>query len=543
MKKVISIVIAVTLLFCGGNYGASANTAVIGGGSVNKVVYIKSLGIYALCGADGLYTSTAASDWTKRSPYSGVIADFAYSDAADTAILVQDNKTQKGLTPILTKNLNELDYVRNATETEGGVCNSVMYFRGGLCYDSYSQCFWAVGFEYSIESGAEVFKRIGIYYSDGAVTTAQYLGSETKVMTWQKQTGDFYNQFEESFAGQGDYAFQEVHTYAFKSLKASGNGYIIAYKPVPAKAADCQKYFKVDMRRYLSVIKITKEGASFSTAGAAVPFRGGGGSVVGHFGINSDGIIIGENAAKPADAYSFYYKSAEDLFFEAPSLEDGLADISKFPSWRTVPSTMKDCEQTAAYSYTDICALSDRFVVLGTSYSNNTSLAEITYTSDDGFGTFQKASFCTDEMTQQILGTAYTGTGIAAGENDSLCVAVGAELRVSIIDTKNKAAASTDRASTKYAYITGTGTKIILKPGESKAHGLLLGGSTADEMYYEYNDTSGAKYACDLDGIDVNGIYAWDDAQSGEYTFILKAYSADFPSVMKSVAITIEIEE
>ena len=102
-------------------------------------------------------------------------------------------------------------------------------------------------------------------------------------------------------------------------------------------------------------------------------------------------------------------------------------------------------------------------------------------------------------------------------------------------------------ADDTYVGIDGNVSALSVTPGEYKPHGLTLqigtDDPTTDKMYYEYTDYDGAKYLLDLDGIDNNGIFAWEDAAPGVCSFSLTARSADYPSIMKTVEITATVGE
>ena len=102
-------------------------------------------------------------------------------------------------------------------------------------------------------------------------------------------------------------------------------------------------------------------------------------------------------------------------------------------------------------------------------------------------------------------------------------------------------------ADDTYVGINGNVSTLSVSSGSYKPHGLTLqigtDDPTTDKMYYEYTDYGGAKYLLDLDGIDNNGIFAWEDATPGVCNFSLTARSADYPSIMKTVEITATIGE
>ncbi len=544
MKRIISFLLVITVALSVGLISVSASTSSIGGEKINRVLYIDSLDIFAVCGSDGIYTSTANSDWTKRSPYTEEALNFGYSESQDVGIIVKSVSNTSDKTPVLINDLSEETSVYNITEVEDGACKAVMFFSGGFCYDPYSDCFWAVGREYAIGEENLTFKRIGIYYTDGEITTANFRGTDTNIMKWTKQTGDLYNQYEELYvnAPESTYTHQSSSGYCFAEMKTSGNGHIIAYY---ISQSNSSNKYPVDCRRVISVIEIEKENDGFTSNGYIATNGGGTGNVCVVMGLSRDGVICTYNGSS-GNRHKFAKKSIPSLIAE---IEEKGANLEKTKysltdAWTGAYMTSYSDVTVATdkLEYSDFCAVGNSFIILSKKHTSTQHLVELSTG-------FQKASFCTDEMMNEILGTTYTAgtySSIATDNKGNLCVAVKdtteGKFKASIIDMEKKASVTSTVADTSYAYISGEDNEITVAPGEFVAHGLLLG-NQPDKMGYTYKDENGAKYACDLDGIDVDGIYAWDDALGGTYTFELTAYSIDFPSIKRTVTITVNIEE
>ena len=551
MKKFISFLLVITVILSVCLIRVSASTSSIGGAAINRVVYVDSLDIFVLCGSDGIYTSTAQSDWTKRSPYTGEALNFGYSESQDVGIIVKSVSNTSDKTPVLINDLSEETSVYNITEVEDGACKSVMFFSGGFCYDPYSECFWAVGREYTIGEENLTFKRIGIYYTDGEITTAKFRGNDTGIIKWRKQTDDLYNQYEELYvnASESTYTHQSASSYCFGEMKTSGNGYIIAYY---ISQSNSSNQYPMDCRRLFSVIEIEKNGEGFTSNGYIATNGGAGGNVCTTMGLSSDGTLYTINASS-GNRHKFAKISLPTLISEinekGVNLEKTKYNLTASWTGGNLNSYSDITVTSANLSYSDFCALGDKCIILSKTNTSTADLVEAVFGVEDT-PPFSKASFCSDEMTAQILGASYNAgkySSIATDNKGNLCVAVtdgaSGEVRVSIIDMENTSAITSSDADTSYAYISGGDSTITIAPNSFADHGLKLGNATKDKMGYTYKDENGAKYVCDLDGIDVDGIYAWDDALSGTYTFELTAYSIDFPSIKRTVTITVNIEE
>lgn len=528
MKKRIAFFAACLLLLqaCILNMGASAeNTTVIGGGTVKSVSYLDSLDIFALCGSDGIYTSTAASDWTVRGKYRGAAVSFAYSDAADTGVIVDNGK---GKTPVLTDTLNEIKYVYNLVDD--GSDSSVIYLRNTVCYDPFSKLFWAAGAEYDYSGGKAKLKRVGLYYSDGRVLQGSFNGENTDIMLWKQQENDFYHRMETEYISQNaangtTYAFADTAAHMYRKLVSDGAGHIIGLQSTTTQSTAHAKVYAKDARRYFSIVTITRNGENITTKATAAMFKIG--TIYDIAGITYDGKILAKQTANN-------YFSAADAD-KLASADLGL-EMSAESYWSGLSTSTAEIDTKPTYK--NMCMLPDRAVIL----SSGENIYEIPYHGEGLFGSFARA----DGIMGAIGGHSWQLVDCAAatGQNGVLCFAFTAG--ASIVDIATEKAVTASRAGNQYAYIEGGDAALHIKRGTSEPHGLTLkgeGAETTDAMYYKCFESQEAKYQCDLDGIDVSGIYAWEDADLGTYSFVMKAYSAEYPSITKTVSITVNIEE
>ena len=402
-----------------------------------------------------------------------------------------------------------------------------------IYYDSYSGLFFCQGLEYTSEN--EILAKNGkdyvgshLYYTDGTVTTGTYGGADANILTWTKVTGDYTD----------SYDFVTTFYARFYNgrvlIDGDGKGNIAVLLSGGSSNLDANCFYKkgttdkvsVDPRRYFSLIQFTKNGDTASQRTAAYAAVG---YTLRGMDMTADGKAVFYSYDKTEGSYVYVYDAAA-------CLEAGTSGI-KIATHQTASAqlTAKIALQSTEYNGSIYL-----LTTVGDVYKIDAGEVNTAYTPET---VINSANLTT-------LGISGTPKGIEFDENGNMVFMTDTTLYSVELPTSASTAVSASDVKVltpneTYYFINGADTEIAIAPGSYSPHGITLTigeePPTEDKMIYTHFDSDEAKYMCDLDGIDVNGIYAWNDAEPGECEFKLTARSADYPTIMKTVTITVDV--
>lgn len=528
LLKTMTMVIVAIILMAQFSVGITATGSDFFAGSAGTGIVVGDVNggpFYTAYGENATYSSIDGENWLKRytesdTPVKG-LDSLAYGNDIGIGIVAGEITAD-----YFTRDMEYDKDVYNYVQGINGADGYFIYLIPEIYYDSYSSLFFCHGFN------AEA-KDFDLYYSDGVLTAATYGGNSVNAITWTKTTGDFLDLHPWDWNGPAD---DQNFTLAWlvarpRPLTGNGKGYVI----VPyghdmnmrcAPVANNCSCGAADIRRTCTVLKTTQNGeviAGHAYTTATMLAKGA--------AITDNGVALFQASAK--NTKRLYVANLNSVEFETGKVVS-FAGVDVLPGYA-------DNETTAAamVSGNDVYfskpATNHLYKVSVAIENNNVSLSD----------------------AENILeGSSYGVSDTSAWTVKDMKV-INSEKAIMLINASNKAymyevnletyALKALAAEETYVSIDGSDANITIAPNTYKPHGLelLIGDEapTTDKMVYEYVDDDGAKYFLDLDGIDVNGIFAWDDAQSGTCTFTLTARSADYPSVMKTVEITATIGE
>jgi len=160
---------------------------------------------YIAYGLNGYYTSIDGISWDKRfivtdknniTKDNNSIRSLAYGNNTGIAVLNKGNKTALLFDEALNSHpdspANDGTLVSNAYNKLAGENTKWIELHPNIYFDEYSGLFFCHGFEYDT-TATTTYTDIGLYYTDGTVSSETYGEKTVNALTWSEVEGDLFD--------------------------------------------------------------------------------------------------------------------------------------------------------------------------------------------------------------------------------------------------------------------------------------------------------------------------------------------------------------
>lgn len=563
-KRILSILLALSMIMSlfTVNVLAEGTTENIfsGTGNGSVVEYIDELGMYIAYGLNNeIYSSTDGINWSKRTSMSGSnqLKGFAYGSGIAIAAIRRAN-TIFLMDEYFTK--REEVYTIDGDNNDG----TVIRVHGPMVYDEMSGLFFAGGYDGT---------NTGVFYTDGK--------TEEEKVTIDNVTRSAMKWYKASYMG---YSSNFYGNTVMNNLSTDGKGHIFA-------SDDSNNNQNGRSPRVAVLIDATGN----KPVCKEVQFGGSNGI---HFSGTIDkysNIIVELSSAFSAN--SELYKTTWAEAWEAASASEtspAVVNIMQNANKITSADTTKT-HITKGRMNKYVC-LDDKVVVFpanGTAPEDNTEndIRVITYNEDktlaSNYVTFinneTKRAACFTSGAEYISAAAagsdgrivaLTGMNMASGATTVQSKFVAIDTKNTVTDSTDEAQAQTDRSEkVQFTAIANTNCASVQvkKNGNNYDYGLRKKTVTPDSFLkfdsetvysssnavaegfdeveylsveeinpsYKYSDEIYDTF--DFSEISTNGIYVWDNAASGTYTFDLFVRAKKEPSIFTVATFTVNV--